>query len=351
MTPAAPIDSLADALSALPQFPPGTSFGPDIDAANAVLLSDAAVTVKQAAFLEWVARHQPCVFGRIATKSGPAARGLAMTLCWVDDSVLAAGPAVVAARIAAARRAWKQLAADGRSSAFLVVFNSARLAYARPSAELVRLCTVLASLYLTESAPIRTDVIYTEAIPLRGSDGVLRLFKGSVQLFHTGAHLRRHHDRRMPGGVMISVNGPGHYANSLVTRGLCPHLEQAAPQVRRMAARSIGAGGLGSTQAVSTTWHRDPDPAARDTARWFSAAYHLDVLVQSDVVADPRRRTGPCPPAQVWSWLHLDYITARATTATDRTHGWFHGSAVTEDLLQHNPWPPVLPVDDPDFNY
>ncbi|WP_067707163.1 hypothetical protein [Nocardia yamanashiensis] len=338
-------------LGELPQYPPGTSFGPDIDIAHEILLSDTGEEVKRAAFLDWVARHQPCVFGRMATKTGKPARGLAMDLCWIGERILAAGPLAVAARIAEGRRIWKERAARGESSAFLVIFNDRRLAYARPGLEFVRLCSELASLYLTELAPIQPDVIYTEAIPLRGRDGVLRLFKGSVQLFHTGAHLRRHHDRRIPGGVMISVNGPGHYANSLVTQSLYADLAEAAPVVRRLAARSIGAGGLGDDRARSTTWHRDARTAERDTARWFSAAYHLDVLVQSDVVSDPSLRTGPCPAAEQWSWLHLDYIDARHTTSADRTHGWFHGMPINDNDMHHNPWPPVVPIDAPDFNY
>ncbi|WP_280271209.1 hypothetical protein [Nocardia wallacei] len=350
MTPI-PAGSSLYSLTELPRYPDGTSFGPDIDAANEILFSDADEAVKRAAFLGWAARHQPCVFGRMATKSGTPARGLAMNLCWIDEATLAAGPLAVAARIAADRRAWKEQAARGESSAFLVIFNSRQLARARPSAEFARVCTELASLYLTEHAPVEPDVIYTEAIPLRGRDGVLRLFKGSVQLFHTGAHLRRHHDRRIPGGVMISVNGPGHYANSLVAQGLCAHLAESAPMVRRLAARSIGAGGLGDDRALSTTWHRDGRSAERDTARWFSAAYHLDVLVQSDVLGDPGLRTGPCPAHQQWRWLHLDYIDARETTPADRTHGWFHGVPIPDHALHDNPWHPVVPVDAPDFNY
>ncbi|MGW4352502.1 hypothetical protein ACWELJ_10465 [Nocardia sp. NPDC004582] len=338
-------------LAALPQYPADTSFGPDIDAANQILLSTASEAVKRAAFLEWAARHQPCVFGRLATKSGPAARGLTMTLCWIGEEVIEAGREAVAERIAAARRAWKLQAATGASSAFLIMFNSRRFAYAVPGPELVRAAAELASLYLTEHAPIEPDVIYTEAIPLRGRDGVLRLFKGSVQLFHTGAHLRRHHDRRIPGGLMISVNGPGHYANSLVVQGICADLADSAPMVRRLAARSIGAGGLGDDRASSTTWHREGLPVERDSARWFAAAYHLDVLVQSDVVGSPALRTGPCPAHEVWSWLHLDYIDARPTTDADRTHGWFHGTPIAEHDLHHNPWPPVVPIDAPDFNY
>lgn len=339
------------ALADLDRYPVGTSFGPDIDAANEILLSDADEAVKRAVFLDWAARHQPCVFGRMATKSGTSARGLAMNLCWIGEELLAAGPRAVTARIAADRLRWKEHAASGRSSAFLVIFNSRLLAHARPGPAFARLCTELASLYLTELAPIEPDVIYTEAIPLRGRDGVLRLFKGSVQLFHTGAHLRRHHDRRVPGGVMISVNGPGHYANSLVVQGLCADLTESAPMVRRLAARSIGTGGLGDDRALSTTWHRDGRPSERDSARWFAAAYHLDVLVQSEVLSDPSLRIGRCPAHEQWSWLHLDYIDARPTTPADRTHGWFHGVAVAEHDLHANPWRPVTPIDAPDFNY
>ncbi len=105
-------------------------------------------------------------------------------------------------------------------------------------------------------------MIYTEAIPLRGCDGVLRLFKASVQLFHTGAHLRRHHDRRIPGGAMISVTAPGHYANSLVTQGLYTDLTESTQMVRRLAARSIGAGGLGDDRAQ---YHLAPRHPTRRT--------------------------------------------------------------------------------------
>ncbi|MEU4318133.1 hypothetical protein AB0F85_15020 [Nocardia fluminea] len=263
--------------------------------------------------------------------------------------MLAAGPHAIAERIAADRRIWKEQGARGKSSAFLVIFNSRCLAHARPSPEFARLCTELASLYLTELAPVLPDVIYTEAIPLRGHDGVLRLFKGSVQLFHTGAHLRRHHDRRIPGGVMISVNGPGYYANSLVTQGICVDLSESAPMVRRLAARSIGAGGLGDERALSTTWHRDL--AARDT--------HPLVLRRL-----PPRRSGPIrcrqrpppvnrplPRPRTMVLAALAYIDASETSLTDPTHGWFHGVPIPERDLHHNPWRPVVPIDAPDFNY
>lgn len=68
-----------------PSIRPGHRSAPDIDATNELLLSDADEDAKRAAFLDWTARHQPCVFGRIATKSGTPARGLAMNLCWITN--------------------------------------------------------------------------------------------------------------------------------------------------------------------------------------------------------------------------------------------------------------------------
>ncbi|MGW5918803.1 hypothetical protein ACWFPY_07400 [Nocardia fluminea] len=131
MTPI-PAGISLDTLSELPQYPAATSFGSDIDAVNEILLSDTDEQTKRAAFLDWAARHQPCVFGRMATKVGTPARGLAMDLCWIDEQVLAAGPHAIAERTAADRRIWKEQAARGKSSAFLVIFNSRCLAHARP---------------------------------------------------------------------------------------------------------------------------------------------------------------------------------------------------------------------------
>ncbi|MFJ2668879.1 hypothetical protein ACIO14_31480 [Nocardia fluminea] len=92
-----------------------------------------------------------------------------------------------------------------------------------------------------------------------------------------------------------------------------------------------------------------PDNQAVGHAEWRRAI--LDVLVQSDVVSDPRARTGPCPAHEQWSWLHLDHIGARETSPTDPTHGWFHRVPIPERALHRNPWLPVVPIDAPDFNY
>ena len=72
-----------------------------------------------------------------------------------------------------------------------------------------------------------------------------KLFKGGINLFYPSAHRTLNHDRRIPGGVMISTNSPGHYATSLVTRGVFDSFEEAVDEVRDIARRSIGNGGYG----------------------------------------------------------------------------------------------------------
>ncbi|MFB6556489.1 hypothetical protein [Streptomyces sp. NPDC056405] len=197
-------DRLAELLKKLPQDQQavGRGFGSDIDEAHGVLLDPTAgPDARTRAFTEWLRRHQPCLFGRLAARQGQgvtAAKGLGMDFCWIDDTDLAYGTEHVTALVQQERRRWKERAARGESSAFLVVFNSRTLAHAAPSSQLAELCGVLADTYLVEQAPVAVDTVYTEAVPLRCPDGRTRLFKASTQLFYTGAHERRNHAGASP---------------------------------------------------------------------------------------------------------------------------------------------------------
>ncbi|WP_441248090.1 hypothetical protein [Kitasatospora sp. McL0602] len=372
-------ESFAGLLEALPQQPPGTGHGVDIDAANEVLLDGtASAQQKREALLGWLRRSQPCLFGRLAARAEQGAavsKGLSFELCWIDDGDLDHGPAHITAKVQAARRAWKQRAATGESSAFLIVFNSARIAHAVPGPELADLCLALADTYLVEHAPVAYDTVYTEAVPLQLRDGSSVLFKASTQLFYTGAHLHRNHDRRIPGGLVISVNAPGHYAHSLVERGLVPDLDAAIAFVRDNALLTIGNGGIGHPDRLSSSWH-NPLPAdatcpreadsirettvAREAAvarqaavdpDTFSAVYQIDVLVQKELVTDPGERHGEHLAEEVWPSLRLDYITTDEFPVDDPDFGWSNGRPVDDGARFDNPWEPVVAANTPDFNY
>lgn len=366
-----PRRSIGDALRSLPRRPEGTGFGADIDAAHEVLLAPGASPAdKHTALMRWLGRSQPCLFGRLAARAdqGPAVcKGLDFEICWIDDADLDRGAEHIGATVRAARTRWKHRAVSGATSSFLIVFNSERIAYARPGPQLADLCLTLADCYLTEHAPTAFDTVYTESVPLRMPDGSLALFKASTQLFYTGAHLRRNHDRRFPGGLLISMNSPGHYAHSLVSRGLAADLESAMAFVRQNATRTIGNGGIGHPERLSSSWLnspaggpgggggscRSPDrPGAAETDPvTFSAVYQVDVLVQKDVVTDDGERRHRHLDGEVWPSLRLDYITARGFPPDHPDFGWSNGVPITESGLLGNPWEPIVAANTPDFDY
>lgn len=338
----------------LEQLPSDASLGPDIDAANNILLSPYVRTdEKVQAFRDWAGRNQPCLFGRLGSKTAePQNKGLGMHICWITEADIAKGADHIAARIQHDRRAWKDAAEQGEASGFVIVLNSLYLARALPSRALLDVSLFVANLYLLEHAPIQADTIYTEAVPLRQEDGQLTLFKAGCNFFYGGAHRTRNHDRRVPGDLAISVNSPGHYANSLVRRGLSASLESATAFVRETAYRSVGNGGIGHPEAYSTSWHhgtpaecrvnsakRPPHTAPERNPNRYAATYHTDVLVPTDVTTDAEITNGPSPHGEVWPHLILDYISVERFDPTHVNYGLFHGHPVDDADKYHNPWP------------
>lgn len=340
-------------IDCLPQHDPSHSFGVDIDAVHGILLDpDADREVKIDRFNAWLGQYQPCLFGRMAAKK---AKRLDMDICWLDQQDLNQGDRALSAHIQAARRRWKTRASEGRSHGFLVMFNCRELAYARPSPALVQVCRKVADLYLIEHAPVQTDMIYTEAVPLRGRDGLLRLFKGGMNLFYPGAHRTRNHDRRVPGGLLLSINSVGHYANTLVDVGAAASIEAAVAYVGGMARKSIGNGGLGCPHMPSTTWHQvkvelvsASQPRSQGSAgaspRWYSGLYHTDVLIPTDVTEDERP---PGSSDRAWNWLSFGYITAAPVPPDHPDYGQFHGRLIQAAQQYDNPWPASAPIDTP----
>ncbi len=357
--------SLQSLLNDLDVYDPGISFGSDIDATHAEMFdSTTSSACKKQAFLNWVARYQPCLFGRMGAKG---VRGIGIDMCWLDEQDINLGDIHITDKIQYTRRAWKDRAAEGLAHGFLIMFSHSRLAFARPGRALVTVCQRVSDLYLVEHAPIECDVIYTEAIPLRGPEGHLSLFKAGINIFYPAAHRTLNHDRRIPGGVMISVNSPGHYANSLVFRGLSPSLDLAVEQVMNLTLRSIGHGGIGHPNTKSTSWHnRETDSAILSarcpmkslsayipgdhSRRTYSALYHTDVLVPTDVTLDSTLDPDTSS-AEVWSHLILDYVTAARFPEHHVNYGLFHGHPISEEARYHNPWPLRRAYNAPLANY
>lgn len=344
--------TIADLLNSVPQLAQPADLGEDINAIHPLLLaSSTPEDEKRCALWRWIGRSQPCMFGRLAANG---AKHLRADLCWIHPWELAEPRAYVAEKIQRARRAWKDRAERGESSGFLIMFNHPRLAYAAPSPEFVALSAVLSNLYLVEHAPIEADVIYTEAVPLRAPDGQLTIFKAGCNIFNSGAHATRNHDRRVPGGVMFSMNSPGHYANSLAAGGHVDSFDEALALIKKTAMTSIGNGGIGCPATGTTSWHNHDEtetssvpwasrrpshvPTAADESR-YAALYHTDVLVATDVMSDGRHVQSPFGGEEVWAHLILDYISAERFPADHVNYGLFHGHPVDDCGKYHNPWP------------
>lgn len=334
------------------KYAPEFSFGSDIDALHAKLFeSEISREEKQHLLRDWLSRYQPCLFGRLASKG---LKGLSFDICWLEESDLAAGDAVVSAKIQRARRQWKDRAGRGHSHGFLIMVHSKRLAWCKPGESLLQICQRIADLYLIEAAPVALDTVYTEAMPLQ--IGVeWKLFKAGVNIFYTGAHRTLNHDRRVPGGILISVNSPGHLANSLVIRDLAPTFDAAVQMMFDLALRSIGNGGIGDDRALSTSWHTDAEPGRRcpfrstdqstNGTKRYSAAYHTDVLVPAAVTRE--RALDSTEKLEVWPHLILDYISSESFQATHVNYGLFHGHPISEEAKYFNPWTPRRAYNEP----
>jgi len=354
-TASEPTDDLERLLASTPCMAPAASFGADIDEANQVMLNpDCTDECKIARLRMWASRFQPCMFGRLGAKN---LGGIRYEICWINRADMVRGSPYVVHKIQQARRAWRDRASEGLAHGFLIMFNAPELAYAKPGPELVELCLALCDLYLVEHAPVLADTIYTESLPFRGADGVLTCLKGGINVFYTSAHRTSNHDRRIPGGIMISVNSPGLLANSLVKRGIAPDLASALKAVRTLAWASIGNGGLSMDQQSrrSCSWHNIDQNRAPDACPMkhrpqhvpgnfasdsYSALYHTDVLIPSKVMMDASQDR-PRSDFEVWGHLDLEYLSAAEHPHSHENFGFVRGQRIDQDDKFQHAWSPV----------
>lgn len=155
----------------------------------------------------WISRYQPCLFGRIAAKNN------LITYCLLREEDFSTD-AQAERKIQEARLAWKRLAIDGKSSAFIVVILSARLAAASPDETVQRIAHRICSLYLREQ--VQSDRVYLERVRLEqlGPRHVTWEWPAGVNYFSAQGDRRWWQDHRFPAGMAFSVNSVGHMAKS-----------------------------------------------------------------------------------------------------------------------------------------
>lgn len=155
--------------------------------------------------------NYPCLFGRKAATNGQIA------LCILCEEDLLKDDNHVSAIISNAREDFYRNAMAGKQSAFIILAVSQRIVDAKPSAAVYRLAEAITRLYLSDDIPeVRADYIYTERIPLAmpSRKGHVKQWKAGVNYFSVHGDQRWWHDHRIPGGMGLSVNSPGHLVAS-----------------------------------------------------------------------------------------------------------------------------------------
>lgn len=345
--------TIRELIDRLPVLDATHSFGDDIDRAHKEAFHPAASSAeRENVILAWMGKYLPCLFGRMGSRGTV---GFALTTCWISSADIDWGESYLLQKIQRARIDWKNLALEGKSSAFLIIFNDERLAYAKPSHEFLNVSLRLAQLYLPEFAPLAKDHIYSEAIPLE-IGGDYSLFRAGVNIFYPSAHMTRNHDRRVPGGMIISVNSPGHLAHSLVRQGHRATFDEAVQETRSLALLSVGRGGVGHPIPASSSWHntdvfapsngcpvrkklRVRDGVALD---YYSADYHTDVLAPSIATLAPYDA-----PIDVWNRLVIDYPDTAPVEAGHPNYGLYHGHPIAAVDRYSNPWNRVMAINSP----
>ncbi|WP_018691279.1 hypothetical protein [Algicola sagamiensis] len=345
--------TLNDMIEQLPQFPPDYSFGEDIDQAHQSLFSIPYPEGVEESLRAWASRFQPCVFGKLASKQ---LKKLDYHLTIVDVKQLEGDVFQLFEYLQKERRCFKDRALKGEVSAHLIYFIHEKLAFAKPSSALVSIQQQFAALIYPEALPIQCDMIYTEAVPLLHQSGQFHVYKGGINVFYTGAHLTHNHDRRVPGGILFSVNAPGHYLQCGLMKGLFKEIYDGLMMIKKLSIQSIGAGGTAHPKKHSTTWHSEtpkdrfgcPFHGNVQQSAYYSGYYHTDVLIPSQITKHAKvlLTKNVQDPIQ-FDWNVLFYISLEEFTPDHVYYGEFIGMPIEEEALYHNPFFPRRPNEGP----
>jgi hypothetical protein len=112
---------------------------------------------RAAAISDWLARHQPCLFGKIA------ARLSGLSFCFLSETDLNEPDEQIRQKIQADRRRWRAKAFNADASGFVILAISHRVATALPNDMVKALAKRLCYLYLGRDE----DEILLEDIFLR----------------------------------------------------------------------------------------------------------------------------------------------------------------------------------------
>jgi hypothetical protein len=198
-------------------------FSPEVEIANQELFRPGMTDAGFAEILgKWLEKHQPCLFGRIAAKSG------VISYCFLTEDDLRQPDEFIKDKIQSKRLEWTREGFEGRKSGFVILAVSPTIACARPGSEMLGLARRLCYLYL--ETEIETDKIHFDQLYLQKPGSRLTTWKWltGVNYFSAQGDGRWWHDHRIPGGMAFSINSVGHLVKSGIIAKAMKELDAGA---------------------------------------------------------------------------------------------------------------------------
>lgn len=191
-------------------------FSNEVEAANQRLFDRAASQEQLIVVInEWIQKHQPCLFGRIAAKCN------FLSYCVLTEADLEGPDESIRDKIQAARTEWTRVGFEGQKNGFVILAISEQLARAVPDETVKQIALRLASLYLLTD--VESDQVFLDEIWLEKPGRQLTTWKWSagINYFSAQGDRRWWQDHRIPGGIAFSVNSVGHMVKSgILAKGM-----------------------------------------------------------------------------------------------------------------------------------
>jgi hypothetical protein len=183
-------------------------FSDEMVEANERLFAAASDDAARNTIRNWIARYQPCLFGRMAAKAD------LISFCILTETDLCGDRAALRDTIQEAREEWLALGHEGKKSAFVIHVTSPRLALAIPDQIVQTIACELCASYLLRD--IAGDEIYLDELFLEkpGTKRTTWKWLAGVNYFCAQGDRRWWHDHRIPGGMAFSINSVGHLVKS-----------------------------------------------------------------------------------------------------------------------------------------
>lgn len=250
-----------------------SGFSDDLEALHRRLLAPGADEAA-ALIADWLQRGQPCLFARMAAALGR------IDVAILGERVLAGDDEALADALRPHRARWLRRAYRGESFGLLLVVAGPELAGAGADAALMRVATRLAGAYV--GRPVEPDQLVLEDVYLDLGESAER-WRAPLNLFACQADGRWWHDRRIPGGLALSINSVGHMMRVL-GREQGWDDAQAGRFATRFGARTIGA----CTGPAGRPYVRLlPDPATPAYAAMFQTDWAVpSALFRTDAPAE-----------------------------------------------------------------